>query len=136
MTSPKYLALATIAGLCFAASAPKTEAQVSISIGAAPACPYGYYDYAPYNCAPYGFYGPEWFSGGVFIGAGPWYHGPEHFQGHVDNHFDAQHYHGEYPHPGDHPREGWNGKVENFHGNETRDGHGSHGGHEGHDGGH
>jgi len=40
-----------------------------------PVCPYGYFDYAPYACAPYGYYGPSWFSGGVFIGAGPWYHG-------------------------------------------------------------
>ena len=30
----------------------------------------------------------EWFNGGVFIGAGPWFHGPEHFYGHVDHHFD------------------------------------------------
>ena len=29
-------------------------AQVSINIGTEPACPYGYYGYAPYNCAPYG----------------------------------------------------------------------------------
>jgi hypothetical protein len=42
--------------------------------GAPPVCPYGYYDYYPYACAPYGYYGPEWFSGGVFIGAGPWFH--------------------------------------------------------------
>ena len=27
----------------------------------------------PYACAPYGYYGPDWFAGGVFIGAGPWY---------------------------------------------------------------
>jgi len=33
-------------------------AQVSINIGPAPVCPYGYFDYAPYDCAPYGFYGP------------------------------------------------------------------------------
>jgi hypothetical protein len=39
-----------------------------------PVCPYGYYSYYPYACAPYGFYGPRWFAGGVFIGAGPWYH--------------------------------------------------------------
>jgi hypothetical protein len=44
-------------------------------VGVAPVCPYGYYDYYPYACAPYGFYGPEWFSGGIFIGAGPWGHG-------------------------------------------------------------
>jgi hypothetical protein len=40
-----------------------------------PACAYGYYPYAPYACAPYGYYGPSWFSGGLFIGAGPWFHG-------------------------------------------------------------
>jgi len=33
------------------------------------------YDAAPYNCAPSGYYGPEWFSGDVFVGAGPWIHG-------------------------------------------------------------
>jgi len=43
--------------------------------GPPPVCPYGYYDYYPYACAPYGYYGPSWFSGGVFIGAGPWFHG-------------------------------------------------------------
>src|SRR5262249_33928271 len=32
------------------------------------------YDYAPYACAPYGFYGPDYFVNGIFIGAGPWYH--------------------------------------------------------------
>src|SRR5712691_6902144 len=42
--------------------------------GPAPVCAYGYYDYYPYSCAPYGYYGPDWFVGGVFIGAGPWYH--------------------------------------------------------------
>ena len=46
-------------------------AQVSVNIGVAPDCPYGYFDYAPYNCAPYGYYGPDWFVGGAFIGAGP-----------------------------------------------------------------
>jgi len=34
-------------------------AQVSINIGAEPACPYGYFDLAPYNCAPYGTTGPS-----------------------------------------------------------------------------
>ena len=43
-------------------------------VGPAPVCAYGYYNYYPYACAPYGYYGPQWFSGGVFIGAGPWYH--------------------------------------------------------------
>jgi hypothetical protein len=44
-------------------------------VGPAPVCAYGYYGYYPYACAPYGFYGPRWFSGGVFIGAGPWFRG-------------------------------------------------------------
>jgi hypothetical protein len=44
-------------------------------VGLAPACSYGYYGYYPYACAPYGYYGPEYFNGGIFIGAGPWFHG-------------------------------------------------------------
>ncbi len=58
------------------------QAQVRVGIGIGvgpgygpPVCEYGYYPYAPYDCAPYGYYGPTWFAGGVFIGAGPWYHG-------------------------------------------------------------
>ena len=43
--------------------------------GPAPVCQWGYYNYYPYACAPYGFYGPSWFIGGLFIGAGPWYRG-------------------------------------------------------------
>lgn len=52
------------------------NAQVSIGIdigGPPPVCPYGYYDYAPYSCAPVGFYGPGYFYNGVFLGVGPWY---------------------------------------------------------------
>jgi len=55
----KILAVAALAGACFTMAAPKAQAQVSINIGVAPECPYGYYDYAPYACAPYGYYGPE-----------------------------------------------------------------------------
>jgi len=63
-------------------SASYAKAQVSFDVGinsgygyvgVAPICSYGYYDYYPYDCAPYGFYGPDYFVGGVFIGAGPWY---------------------------------------------------------------
>ncbi len=69
-----------------------------VGIGVAPACPYGYYEAPPYNCAPDGYYGPEWFTDGLFIGAGPWFHGPTHFYGHVDHHYDyRQGYHGGYP---------------------------------------
>lgn len=42
--------------------------------GPPPVCAYGYYDYYPYACAPYGYYGPDYFVNGVFIGVGPWYH--------------------------------------------------------------
>src|ERR1700690_1332880 len=86
----QYFALAFVAAICFMGAAPKAQAGVDISIGIEPACPYGYYDYAPYSCAPYGYYGPEWFSGGVFVGAGPWFHGPEHFHGHVDHALDVR----------------------------------------------
>jgi hypothetical protein len=123
MRSFKLLTLAAVAGLCFAAStAPKAQAQISINIGAEPACPYGYYDYAPYDCAPYGYYGPEWFTGGHFIGAGQWFHGPSNFHGKVDNHFDRQHgYKGQVPKRGEAPSHGAPHAIK---GNETRDGRG------------
>jgi hypothetical protein len=125
----KLFAATAAAALCVAVTAPKAQAQISVNIGPAPVCPYGYYDVAPYNCAPYGYYGPEWFTGGVFIGAGPWFHGPDHFYGHVDNHFHPEHgYHGPYPARGEAPRGDWHGSPSNFHGNEMRDGHGHVGG--------
>ena len=68
MRAIAFLMLAGVAGIGFVATAPKAEAQVSVSIGLAPECPYGYYDVAPYRCAPSGYYGPEWFNGEVFIG--------------------------------------------------------------------
>ena len=113
-----------------AATAPKGDAQISINIGAEPVCPYGYYDYAPYACAPYGYYGPEWFSGGVFIGAGPWFHGPEHFYGHVDSRFDVRHgYRGPLPGRGEHPDPARRlDHIDDFRGGEMRDGHGHVGG--------
>jgi hypothetical protein len=121
----KCLALTVALGICTATSAPKSEAQISINIGPAPVCPYGYYDVPPYSCAPYGYYGSEWFRGGAFIGAGPWFHGPAHFYGHVDNHFHPDHgYHGPVPNHDERPRADWHGAPANFHGNEYRDGHG------------
>src|SRR5260370_38732561 len=89
----RYLKFVALVAL-FAAltSIPSSApAQVSLNIGAEPACPYGYYDYAPYDCAPYGYYGPEWFNGGAFIGVGPWVRGAHDFQGHVDNRYDPHH---------------------------------------------
>jgi hypothetical protein len=124
----KYVALTAVAGLSFLATSTKTtEAQVSVNIGVAPNCPYGYYETAPYGCAPYGYYGPEWFSGGAFIGAGPWFHGPANFHGHVDNHFHPDHgYKGPVPRAGDRVEAGREHPPANFHGNEVHDGHGGH----------
>lgn len=84
-------------------------------------CPYGYYESPPYNCAPDGYYGPDWFQGGTFIGAGPWYHGSDHFYGHVDHHYDYRKgYHGPTPARGDRPAE----RRTEFHGNAMHDPHG------------
>lgn len=117
-----------VVGICFGVAAPKAAAQVSVgvNVGPVPDCPYGYYDYAPYACAPYGYYGPEWFTDGVFVGAGPWFHGAANFNGHVDNHFDVQHgYKGPMPNRGDKAEPSKRPeKVTNFKGNEVRDGRG------------
>ena len=45
MNRLKYLAFAALAGMFLTVNAPKLGAQVSVgvSIGDAPACPYGYY---------------------------------------------------------------------------------------------
>jgi hypothetical protein len=52
---------------------PTAKAQISINIGGPPpVCSYGYYGYAPYACAPVGYYGPGYFYNGVFLGVGPW----------------------------------------------------------------
>lgn len=124
----KYLLIGVAGGaflLMSACAGPPVRAQFAVG-GPPPDCPYGYYNYAPYPCAPYGYYGPEWFSNGVFIGAGPWFHGPADFRGHVDNHFDTHHgYHGPLP-PRGAPRAAGNNPMEarNFHGNEMRDGRG------------
>ncbi len=97
-----FLVLVGIAGIGFTAMAPKAEAQVGVSIGLAPECPYGYYDAAPYRCAAPGYYGPEWFTGDAFIGAGPWFHGSSDFQGHVNNRLHPEHgYKGSLPKAGE-----------------------------------
>jgi hypothetical protein len=124
MNGYKCLALATVAGICLMAGTAKTQAQISVNIGAEPSCPYGYYDYAPYNCAPTGYYGPEWFNGASFIGAGPWFHGPSNFHGSVNNHLDQQHgYHGSVPNRGDKAEVA--NRPSKFKGNESRDGRGN-----------
>ena len=60
---------ALLAGL---ALAPAAHAQISINIGVQPVCSYGYYGYAPYACAPMGYYGSGYFYNGIFLGMGPW----------------------------------------------------------------
>ena len=116
---------AAAVGIGITASAPKAEAQVAVEVGPAPDCPYGYYDVPPYACAPAGYYGPEWFTGGVFIGVGPWFHGPAEFRGHVNNHFHPAHgYKGPMPNRGDKAEEARRVDSAHFKGNELRDGRG------------
>ena len=120
MPKVTVVAFAAFATILFC-SAPVGRAQVTVgvNIGPAPVCPYGYFDYAPYDCAPYGYYGPDWFIGGVFIGVGPWFHGPHGFVGHVDNRFDPHHgYVGPLPDRGAE-------RFNHFHANEARDGRGN-----------
>lgn len=79
----KYAALAGLLVVFAGAMASTASAQVRVGVGIgigpaygpAPVCAYGYYPDYPYACAPVGYYGPEWFVNGVFIGAGPWFHG-------------------------------------------------------------
>jgi hypothetical protein len=125
MQGIKFYTLAAVAGLCFAVTTPKAQSQVSVEIGAAPDCPYGYFDTAPYSCAPYGYYGPTWFTGGTFIGAGPWFHGPDNFHGKVNNSFHPDHgYKGALPDRGEKATAEHANPPKNFKGNETRDGRG------------
>ena len=106
------LAIAAIVAIGFTATPARAEAQVGVEVGVAPVCPYGYY-------------GPEWFSGGVFIGTGPWFHGPENFRGHVNNHFHPEHgYKGAYPARGEKADPAKHVDAAHFKGNEMRDGHG------------
>ena|SRR5579863_6041107 len=126
MSRFKLLLLAGVATCFMTATAPKATAQVAIEVGVAPDCPYGYYDAAPYSCAPYGYYGPEWFTGGVFIGSGPWFHGSDNFRGHVNNSFHPEHgYTGPMPQRGEKAEPSRRlDKVAHFKGNEVRDGRG------------
>ena len=114
----KSLALTAVAVATLGATSV-APSQISVGIGVAPMCPYGYFDYSPYDCAPYGYYGPDWFLNGLFIGAGPWYHGRAGWYGHVDNRFDPHHgYNGPLPGRGAQ-------QFNHFQGNEARDGRGN-----------
>jgi len=128
MRTLRTLILVTLFCLfCGVAAHAPAQISVGVNIGPAPICPYGYFDYPPYDCAPYGYYGPDWFIGGVFIGAGPWFHGPRGFYGHVDNRYDPHNgYRGPLPPRGSAP-------FAHFQANEARDGRG-HVGNANHDG--
>lgn len=94
-----------------------------------PDCPYGYFDYSPFQCAPMGYYGPEWFIAGDFVGAGPWFKGHDDFHGRLDTHYDPVHgYTGALPQSGEHRKPGFQGHPNNmnhiFNGNAFSDGRG------------
>ena len=115
MSGLKTLVFAAVAGVLFTATPSKAAAQVSVEVGIAPDCPYGYY-------------GPEWFNGGVFVGVGPWFHGPDDFKGNVDNSFDPHHgYNGSSPKVGE-KAAAQRRDPKQFKGNESRDGRGHTGG--------
>ena len=103
----RCVTLAAAAAFFLALTAPSARAQVTfgVQIGSPPPCPYGYFDYPPYDCAPFGYYGPQWFANGVFIGAGPWYRGDDDdFHGWVNRSYDPRYgYRGELPHRGERP---------------------------------
>ena len=125
MKQLRFFTLTAAAAFLLAVAAPSARAQVSVGvqIGSPPDCPYGYFDYAPYDCAPIGYYGPQWFPNGVFVGAGPWYHGDEDdFHGWVNRHYDPRYgYRGELPPRGERPdwdrHRGW---ERDFHGDYER----------------
>jgi hypothetical protein len=126
MKSSRVVLLAVAAIMAWGLTGCPVEGGVGVGYGPAPDCPYGYFEYPPYDCAPYGYYGPEWFPGGVFLGAGPWYHGPHRFWGHVDNHYDRRHgFGGPFPQRGERRDEGHPvDRMQNFHGNEMHNGRG------------
>jgi hypothetical protein len=120
-----FVALVIAASISLTAKAPAASAQ-SCETAAAPDCPYGYYDSPPYTCAPYNYYGPEWFPSSIFVGAGPWFNGSDKFHGSVDNRLDPQHgYKGPNPNRGE-KRDASKKPDKNpeFKGNEVRDGRG------------
>ena len=100
----KYAGLsAALLGILFFTAGRAHAAQVAVgvrvgpvgvAIAPEPVCAWGYYSYAPYACAPAGYWGPNYFVGGIFVGAGPWFRG----WGHPD---------GWYVRPGYAYRPGW-----------------------------
>lgn len=90
--------LAVLAVLVLPAAYSQAQVAIGVQIGpnyglynAPPVCEWGYYPYYPYACAPYGYWDPDWFVDGVFIGAGPWYHfyyvHPEFWRGYYGRYY-------------------------------------------------
>jgi hypothetical protein len=78
------------------------------------------------NCAPTGYYGPEWFNEGAFTGAGPWFHGSDNFRGNVNNRLDPKKgYNGPTPSRGEKAEPSKRVDSAHFQGNEERDGRGN-----------
>ena len=123
MNAFRSFTLATLVALCLAGLSGQARAQVAEGIGPEPVCPYGFYDVPPYACAPYGYYGPDWFADGLFIGAGPWSHGSHDFHEGADHRSDE--------HLAGIGHEGFGGHEGGFSGHA-----GGFGGHEGGFGGH
>ncbi len=137
----RYLALLGLLALPLAYSQAEVRFGVGIGFGPGyvagpPACAYGYYSYYPYACAPYGFYGPSYFVNGVFIGAGPWYHGyarPYYGRPYYGGSYNGHSYYGRsysdrrYEGRDRDDRRGFDGRGRDFHGNGFRGGD-SHGG--------
>jgi hypothetical protein len=102
----RYLALLSLLVLVLPGATSHAQVAVGVGVGPVyggyaygpPVCTYGYYDYYPYSCAPYGYYGPSWFVGGVFIGVGPWFHGGYYgYHGYYGGYHGAYYgYHGGY----------------------------------------
>lgn len=159
----RYLRYAALLGICLFCASFASAQRVFVGVGVGPGyygpppvCAYGYYDYYPYACAPYGYYGPQWFVNGVFIGVGPWYHWYWRHPGWYGRGFYGRGWHGNWDHDGWRDR-GFRGRGfehegfghGGFHGERGfRDGHEFHGdrggfhdrgafhGGNGHDGGH
>jgi hypothetical protein len=75
----KYVALLAVLMVPLAYSQAQVRVGIGVGVGPGyvagpPACAYGYYNYYPYACAPYGYYGPSYFVNGLFVGVGLWYH--------------------------------------------------------------
>ncbi len=126
MSRDQYRALAAIAAWAITPGGPKAAAQnQSISLESPLIAPTATVLAHHLACAADGYYGPEWFNAGVFIGAGSWFHGPNDFQGKVDNTFDPQNgYIDVLPKDGDQPA-AQRRTPEKFRGNEVRDGRGN-----------